>query len=70
MANELKKLNHDLLVHRVAELSGLSLSAIRWNARLGILKGFRHPDTPKIWRFDRDEVKRFVEARRAHAGTN
>lgn len=48
-----------LLAHHVAAMCGMSITAIRWNARRGLLKGFRSPGTPKIWRFWREDVESF-----------
>ncbi len=52
-----------LLVHNVSRLTGLCKSAIRWNAKHGFLKGFKDPDTPKIWRFWRADVEAFMRAK-------
>jgi hypothetical protein len=53
-----------LLVNNVARITGLCESAVRWNARHGFLKGFRDPNTPKIWRFYRRDVESFLKSRR------
>lgn len=57
---------HPLLSHHVARLCGCSPRTIRWAAKCGRLKGFRRPDTPKIWRFYRTDVEVFM-AYRGHS---
>ena len=52
-----------LLVHHVARICGLSCRTVRWAASQGLLKGFKDPGTPKIWRFWRREVNAFLEQR-------
>ena len=53
-----------LLVHHVAQLLGLSPRTVRHHAFKGSLLGFKLQGTPKIWRFWRLEVERFVVRRR------
>src|SRR5262245_47731040 len=45
-----------LLVHHVARICAVSRRTVRWAASKGILKGFKDPTTPKIWRFRRSDV--------------
>jgi len=52
-----------LLVNNVVRLTDMCASAIRWHARRGSLRGFRNPDTPKIWRFRRSDVEVFIAGR-------
>jgi hypothetical protein len=54
-----------LLVHHVARICGIARRTVRWAAAIGVLKGFRDPATPKIWRFFRKEVIEFKERRDA-----
>lgn len=54
-----------LLVHHVARLLRLSPRMVRHLAANGILKGFRRPDTPKIWRFWNSDVEQFLARRPA-----
>lgn len=53
-----------LLAHTVARITGLSRRSVRWNAERGFLKGFKDPDTPKLWRFRRADVQQFMLRRR------
>jgi hypothetical protein len=52
-----------LLVHHVARICGISRRTVRWAAAQGLLKGFKDPRTPKIWRFWRQDVNAFLERR-------
>jgi hypothetical protein len=52
-----------LLVHHVARICGISCRTVRWAAAQGLLKGFKDPRTPKIWRFWRHDVNAFLERR-------
>ncbi len=52
-----------LLVHHVARICGISRRTVRWAAAQGLLKGFKEPGTPKIWRFWRRDVNTFLEKR-------
>jgi hypothetical protein len=54
-----------LRVHHVAVLTGLAPSSVRWNAKMGRLKSFRSPETPKIIRFHHDDVEEFIRKRTA-----
>jgi len=42
---------------QAAKVCGLSERSIRAAASSGRLRGFRLPDTPKLWRFWRDDVE-------------
>jgi hypothetical protein len=53
-----------LLVHHVARLVSRSNSTVRYLASRGVLKGFKTPETPKIWRFWRRDIDEFL-ARKA-----
>ena len=48
-----------LLVHHVVRLCGIPARTVRWSAQHKILKGFKDPGTPKIWRFERADVEAF-----------
>lgn len=52
-----------LLVHHVARICGISRRTVRWAAGQGLLKGFKDPRTPKIWKFWRRDVDAFRERR-------
>ena len=52
-----------LLVHHVARICGISRRTVRWAAVKGVLKGFKRPDTPKLWRFRRSDVIEFMAER-------
>jgi len=52
-----------LLVHHVARICGIARRTVRWAAAKGLLKGFRSPATPKIWRFLRPDVTDFKNRR-------
>jgi hypothetical protein len=54
-----------LLVHHVARICGIARRTVRWAARNGLLKGFKLPATPKIWRFLRQDVMDFKNKRDA-----
>jgi hypothetical protein len=54
-----------LLVHHVARMCGIARRTVRWAASEGLLKGFKDPEKPKIWRFWRHEVMAFLERREA-----
>jgi hypothetical protein len=54
-----------LLVHHVARICGIARRTVRWAAGRGLLKGFKDPRTPKIWRFWRYDVSAFLECRQA-----
>ena len=53
-----------LLVNNVARITGLSISAVRWNAQKGLLIGRKDPARPKIWIFNRADVDAFMLGRR------
>jgi len=48
-----------LCVHHVSRILGLSRRTVRHLAASGQLPAFRNPDTPKIWRFWRNDVHAF-----------
>ena len=52
-----------LLVNNVADRCGIAPRTVRWNARLGRLRGFKEPSAPKIWRFLPEEVEAFMAGR-------
>jgi len=52
-----------LLVHHVARRLELSPRMVRHLAAQRELKGFKQPDTPKIWRFSRKDVEIFLAKR-------
>jgi len=54
-----------LLVHHVARLCGIAPRTVRWNARCGRLRGFKEPNTPKIWRFLPQDVEEFNSRRQS-----
>jgi hypothetical protein len=49
-----------LLVHHVAQLLGVSPRTVRHLAFTGSLEGFKLQATPKIWRFWRSDIERFI----------
>ena len=49
-----------LLAHHVAALGGISRRTVRWAAQRGLLRGFKSPSTPKIWRFHRHDVEAYL----------
>jgi len=53
-----------LFTNNVARITGLSCRAVRWNAERGNLRGFREPDAPKLWRFKKEDIRRFMARRR------
>ena len=53
-----------LLVHHVAQKCDCACRTVRWWAQQGLLRAIREPKTPKILRFQRQEVEAFF-ARRA-----
>ena len=55
-----------LRVYHVSKLTGLSPSAVQWNAREGNLKYFRDPLTPKFYRFQIVDVLEFVARRKRY----
>lgn len=54
-----------LFVHHVARLCGISPRTVRWLASKGTLKGFKDPDTPKLWRFWWSDVVAYLQRRGA-----
>jgi hypothetical protein len=58
-----------LLVHHVARIVDLSPRMVRHLAARQELKAFRRSDTPKIWRFHRQDVVAFLVGRRGADGS-
>jgi hypothetical protein len=55
--------NRPMRVESVARRYGIPSRTIRWAAERGLLKGFKRPDTPKLWRFWRRDVEDWVHRR-------